>query len=114
MTDTLDPLQSEQHRLITENSALQEMMLTEGWQVFIRYCERWKKEHEDLILSGGMTDPLAYRFHTGRLQGINQVMEIPKFVEAARDLALNPSEQYVDELALLDPVDIVRAPDEGD
>ena len=114
MSETLDPVQFEQKRLIEEAAALQEMMETPGWAVFQAYAEQWRREHEQVILSGGMTDPLEYRFHTGRLQGINQLLDIPAVVERARLAAMLPDEQYVDELEALDQQAYpVTNPDEG-
>lgn len=115
VTETLDPRQARQHALIEEHAALQEMMQTEGWRVFTAYVDEFRREHEQVILAGGLTEPLDYRFATGRLSGINQVLSVPDLVERARDTALNPPEGYVDELEGLDDRRYAAVnPDEGD
>ncbi len=98
MTETLPPEQAHQRQLIEDSAALAEMQKTRGWTVFVAYAETWAREHEAVILSGGLTDPMKYAATTGTLKGIRQVLDVPRFVAQARDLAMEPSEQYVDEL----------------
>ncbi len=95
--DVLPVEQAHQRELIEESAALEAMLQTPGWQVFTKYAEEWAREHEATILGGGLTDPLAYKTYTGRLFGIRQVLDIPRFVAHARDNAMNPPEQWADE-----------------
>ena len=100
MTETLDPVQAHQRELIEQNAALQEMLLTPGWQVFCEYADKWRRAHESVILSGSLSDPMQYRFETGRLQGINQLLDIPATVARAKETALEPQQAWVDDFAV--------------
>ncbi len=114
LTDTLDPQQADQRRRIEEHAAVQEMLTTPGWAVFHRYAEMLAKEHENVILAGGLVDPHAYKTYTGRLFGIRQVLDIPRIVEAAREISVAPADEWVDEF--VPPASLPTHPpaDEGD
>ncbi len=112
MTETLPPEQAHQRKLIEDSAALSEMVNSPGWAIFVSYAETWAREHEAVILSGGLTDPMKYAATTGTLKGIRQVLDVPRFVAQARELAMEPSEAYVDEFTT--PEWPVAAQTEGD
>lgn len=98
MSETLDARQAEIHRLIEENSALQDMMRHPGWAVFEKYIRAWLSNHEQRLMSGGVDDLLEYKLLSGRMDGIRQVLQVPDTVQRALDLAKSPPEQWQDEL----------------
>ncbi len=99
---TLDPRQAEQHRLIEESAALDELDGVPGWEVFRRYAEEFLVAHQNVLAGGAIGEIGEYRFIAGRVQGIQQVLQIPQIVRQARDRALEPDQSYEDPLAGLD------------
>jgi hypothetical protein len=102
VSETLDAVQAEQHRLIEESAALEELQQTEGWRIFHGYVSRYLEGHQNVLAGGGITDIGEYRFIAGRVQGIQQVLDVPRLVFEARERALNPPETYEDPLSHLD------------
>ena len=113
MTETLDPRAQEQHRLIEEAAALEEFELSPGYQVWAHYAHEFLRAHQSMLAQGNISDIGEYRFVAGRVQGIQQVLDIGRLVAQARDQLLQPDERYdPDELEIADIPLRQETPDE--